>query len=257
MVGAIRVVSVERGHDPGDFALLPFGGAGPLHGSSLGRLLGSKTILVPPAPGVLSALGLLVSSLKSEFARTALQRPPHYDLQAMAAVFAELQDHAERWLAAEEVPQSGRVIRWQASLRYVHQGFELTVAWGGTGVTPEAVAATVDAFHQLHEQLYTFKQEDTPVEIVTLRVSALGQLPRPEIRELPTGGDINEALAGHQDTDFDGERQRTPIYDRARLGAGAKLRGPAIVSQLDATTLLFPGQVAEVARFGSLVIQGG
>ena len=257
MVGAIRVVSVERGHDPGDFALLPFGGAGPLHGSSLGRLLGSKTILVPPAPGVLSALGLLVSSLKSEFARTALQRPPHYDLQAMATVFAELQDQAERWLAAEEVPPSGRVIRWQASLRYVHQGFELTVPWSGTAVTPEAVNATVDAFHQLHEQLYTFKQEDTPVEIVTLRVSALGQLPRPEISELPTGSDVSAALAGHQDTDFDGERQRTPIYDRARLGAGAKLRGPAIVSQLDATTLLFPGQVAEVARFGSLVIQDG
>src|SRR5580704_7982184 len=91
MVGAIRVVSVERGHDPRDFVLLPFGGAGPLHGTSLARLLGIKTILVPPSPGVLSALGPLVSSLKSEFARTALQRPPHYDLAGMAKVFAELQ----------------------------------------------------------------------------------------------------------------------------------------------------------------------
>ncbi len=82
-------------------------------------------------------------------------------------------------------------------------------------------------------------------------------MPRPEIRELPLSGGIDDALVGHQDTDFDGEVRRTPIYDRAKLGAGAKLRGPAIVSQLDATTLLFPGQVAEVARFGSLVIQEG
>src|SRR5262249_27367538 len=160
MVGAIRVVSGERGPDPRAFALLPFGGAGPLHGASLARLLGIKPILVPPAPGVLSALGLLVYSLKSEFARTALQRPPHYDLSGMARVFAELQANAEAWLADEEVPPEGRAIRWQASLRYVHQGFELTVPWAGTAVTPQAIEETIAAFHQLHEQLYTFRQED-------------------------------------------------------------------------------------------------
>src|SRR5262249_13538789 len=143
MVGAIRVVSVERGHDPGDFVLLPFGGAGPLHGASLAKLLGSKTILVPPAPGVLSALGLLVSSLKSEFARTFLQRPPDYDLAGMEAVFAELEAQATEWLADEDVPPEGRTIRRTASLRYVHQGFELTVPWAGTAVTPEAVKGTI------------------------------------------------------------------------------------------------------------------
>jgi N-methylhydantoinase A len=255
MVGAIRVVSVERGHDPRDFVLLPFGGAGPLHGASLARLLGIKTILVPPAPGVLSALGLLVSSLKSEFARTALQRPPDYDLDAMATVFAELQALAAAWLAREEVPREGRVIRWQASLRYVHQGFELTVPWDGATVTREAVAGTIAAFHRLHEQLYTFKQEDTPVEIVTLRVSAIGQLPRPQIHELPAGGPIEEAIVGHQMVDFDGDLRTCPVYSRAKLGAGATLRGPGIIAQLDATTLIAPGQVAEVHLFGGLIVQ--
>lgn len=255
MVGAIRVVSVERGHDPAEFALLPFGGAGPLHGASLARLLGIKTVLVPPAPGVLSALGLLVSSLKSEFARTSLQRPPHYDLPGMASIFAELEGLAREWLAQEEVPPEGRIIRWQASLRYVHQGFELTVPWGGTAVTPEAVDGTIAAFHRLHEQLYTFKQEDTPVEIVTLRISAIGQLPRPDIRELPRAAGIDEAVIGHQEADFEGGTLNCAIYDRARLGAGARLRGPAIIRQLDTTTLLLPGQVAEVHRYGSLVIQ--
>ncbi len=255
MVGAIRVVSVERGHDPRDFALFPFGGAGPLHGASLARLLGVKTILVPPAPGVLSALGLLVSSLKSEFARTALQRPPHYDLAGMARVFGELHESAAEWLAHEGIPEAGRAIRWHASLRYVHQGFELTVPWGGDGVSADSVGATVANFHKLHEQLYTFAQEDTPVEIVTLRVTATGDLPRPALRELPRGGKIEDALVGTQEVDLDEQRRTCPVYDRARLGAGAKLRGPAIISQLDSTTVLFPDQAAEVDKYGSLVIQ--
>lgn len=257
MVGAIRVVSVERGHDPRDFALLPFGGAGPLHATSLARLLGIKTIVVPPAPGVLSALGLLVSRLKSEFARTALQRPPHYDLVGMNAVFAELEAQAAEWLTAEQIPESARELRRMASLRYVHQGFELTVPWVGDNVTDASVAASVAAFHRLHEQLYTFAQEDTPVEIVTLRVSATGALPQPRMRELPAGGKPADAIVGRQDVDFDALRVPTPVYERSRLGAGAKLTGPAIIRQLDSTTVLFPGQVAEVDRYGSLIVQEG
>jgi N-methylhydantoinase A len=255
MVGAIRVVSVERGHDPRDFVLLPFGGAGPLHATSLARLLGVKTIVVPPAPGVLSAMGLLVSDLRAEFVRTALHRAEEPDLGGMARIFAELEAQAAAWLADEDVPSEGSEMIWQASLRYLHQGFELTVPWAGRSVTRESLAATLARFHALHHQLYTFKQEDTPVEIVTLRVGAIGRLERPEIRELPKGGAGEEALAGRQEVDFEGERLPTPVYDRSRLGAGAVLRGPAILTQLDATTLLFPGQRAEVHKFGALVVE--
>jgi len=255
MIGAIRVVSVERGHDPRDFVLLPFGGAGPLHATSLARLLGIKTILIPPAPGVLSALGLLVSDLKSEFVRTALQQPPHHDLRAIAAVFGELEAQGAEWLDREGVPSGGRVLRRQASLRYLHQGFELTVAWAGTEVTPASVAATLAEFHALHERLYTFKQEDTPVEIVTLRVSALGRLPRPRVTELSGRGRAADAALGTQIADFGTESGPTPVYARDRLGAGVVIQGPAILTQLDATTLLFPGQVAEVNRVGALIVQ--
>ncbi|HUK08587.1 MAG TPA: hydantoinase/oxoprolinase family protein [Stellaceae bacterium] len=255
MVGAIRVVSVERGHDPRDFALLPFGGAGPLHGASLARLLGIKTIIVPPAPGVLSAMGLLVASVKSEFARTALQRPPRYDVEQMRQVFSELQTQAENWLEHEHIPRTLRAIRWQASLRYLHQGFELTVPWAGERVAAEEIERTVAAFHALHDQLYTFNQPDTPVEIVTLRVTAEGQLPKPVLRKLAAGDDAQKAIAGEQIVDFDGEARPAPVYDRARLGAGAVLRGPAIVRQLDSTTVLFPGQRAEVHVYGSLIVE--
>jgi N-methylhydantoinase A len=257
MVGAIRVVSVERGHDPRDFVLLPFGGAGPLHGTSLARLLGIKTILVPPSPGVLSAMGLLVASVRSEFARTALQSPPRYDLAGTAKIFAELQREAQTWLDHEQVPQENRATRWQASLRYLHQGFELTVPWAGPAVTEAAVERTVAAFHALHEQLYTFRQPDTPVEIVTLRVTAEGAMPKPAVPPLPRGGPIGDAVVGRQSVDFGGEARLTPVYDRAKLGAGVEIKGPAILTQLDSTTVLFPGQTAEVHAYGSLIVREG
>src|SRR5206468_5401054 len=117
MVGAIRVVSVERGHDPRDFSLLPFGGAGPLHAGALARLLGMSAIVVPPGPGVLSALGLLVSNLKAEFSRTCLQKAGAFDAEAVARVFAELEAEAVAWLDAEGVPEEARRVARYASLR--------------------------------------------------------------------------------------------------------------------------------------------
>lgn len=131
MVGAIRVVSVERGHDPKDFALVAFGGAGPLHASSLARLLNIPAVVVPPAPGVLSSMGLLVADLKNDYSRTFLQRPPRYDLAGIERVFRELETEAAAWLEHEGIPSGDGRIERMAGLRYIHQGFELTVPWSG------------------------------------------------------------------------------------------------------------------------------
>ena len=241
MVGAIRVVSVERGHDPRDFSLLPFGGAGPLHGGALARLLGMSTIVVPPGPGVLSALGLLVSNLKAEFTRTCLQKAGAFDADAVARVFAELEADAVAWLDAEGVPEEARRVARYASLRYQHQGFELNVPWAPRDDTEVAAKATVAAFHRLHERLYTFAQEDTPVEIVTLRVDARGVFPSPAMRELPPAEPLEAARTGTQTVFLETGRAEAAIYARERLGAGARIPGPAILTQLDATTLLLPG----------------
>ena len=254
MVGAIRVVSVERGHDPRDFALLPFGGAGPLHGGTLARLLGMSTIVVPPGPGVLSALGLLVSNLKAEFTRTCLQKAGEFNAGAVARVFAALEAEACAWLDAEDVPSEARRVTWYASLRYQHQGFELNVPWASRDVTDASAAATVTAFHRLHERLYTFAQEDTPVEIVTLRVDARGIFPSPVMRELPPAGALEHARAGTQSVFFEAGRAEAGIYVRERLGFGARIAGPAILTQLDATTLLLPGQAGVVDRLGNLIV---
>jgi N-methylhydantoinase A len=247
MVGAIRVVSVERGHDPRQLTLLPFGGAGPLHGGALARLLGMPRILVPPAPGVLSALGLLVSSLKAAFSRTALQRAGDVDVERVETVFRELERQARAWLDAEAVPEAARQITRWASVRYENQGFELDVPWRGA-------EATITAFHRLHEQRYTFAQEDTPVEIVTLRVDARGTFPPPALPVLPKAGPLRDALCGSQPIHLETGTADCPLYDRAKLGQGATITGPAVLVQLDATTLVLPGQVATVDQVGNLLI---
>jgi len=257
MVGAIRVVSVERGYDPRDFSLLPFGGAGPLHGGALARLLGMATIIVPPGPGVLSALGLLVSNLKAEFTRTCLQKAGAVDIASIARVFGELEREALAWLDAEAVPAEARRIAWHASLRYQHQGFELSLPWSGRQVTEAAAQATVAAFHKLHECLYTFAQEDTPVEIVTLRVDAAGVFPAPAMRELPPAGPLEATRIGTQAVLLEAGPAEAAIYARERLGAGARIEGPAILTELDATTLLLAGQAGEVDRFGNLIVREG
>jgi N-methylhydantoinase A len=257
MMGAIRVVSVERGHDPREFALLPFGGAGPLHGGSLARLLGIPLIIVPPAPGVLSAQGLLVCDLKAEFQRTCLQKANAFDAGAIAQLFARLEAEALAWLEAEGVPIAARRISWHASMRYQHQGFELNVPWPGRQVSEASAGAAVAAFHRLHEQLYTFAQQDMPVEIVTFRVDARGVLPSPASRELPPAGPVEAARTGTQTVFFEAGPAEVSIYARERLGAGAAIAGPAILVQMDATTLVLPGQTATTDRFGSLLIAEG
>jgi N-methylhydantoinase A len=212
MTGAIGVVSVERGHDPRDFVLVPFGRAGLLHGGALARLLGIKTVLVPPAPGVLSALGLLISNLKTEFSRTCLERPPHsFDLDRIAATYAWLEAEAVSCLDAEGVPPDARRLARRASLRYRHQGFELVVPWPSGPVDVASVEAAIAAFHRRHERLDTFAQPDTPVEIVTLRVDALGMFPPVQLPELPPGGDPASAIVGHQPIALAAGRADAPI----------------------------------------------
>ncbi len=255
MLGAIRVGSVERGHDPRDFVLVPFGGAGPLHGGALSRLIGCPVQLVPPAPGVLSALGLLASSLRAEFSRSCVQRKGRFDLGQIGEVFQGLERDALDWLTEEGVSDSARRISWHASLRYEDQGSELTLAWSGRATDQAALDQVLNAFHDEHERLYSFRLDDVPVEMVTLRVDAVGLLPALKLGEIPDRGPAANAVVGRQRVSLAGGPAEAPVYDRARLGAGATFEGPAIVKQLDATTLLLPEQTAEMHKFGSLIVR--
>ena len=244
MVGAIRVVSVERGHDPRAFALVPFGGAGPLHGCALADLLGITTILVPPAPGVLCAEGLLAADLRTEFHRTLASAGLPGDGEARA-VLAELHAAADAWFEAEQVAVGDRVTDEVALMRYQGQGGELAVGFGGS------VAAALAGFRAAHQALYGFVLE-APVELVTLRVEAVGKLPAPVLPRL-TAGPMPAALAMRA-VHFAGGTRETPVLAREALGAGTVFEGPAILTQLDATTLVPPDWTVTVDASGALLL---
>ena len=244
MVGALRVVSVERGHDPRDFTLVPFGGAGPLHGCALAALLGISRVMIPPAPGVLCADGLLAADLKADFSRT-LSKAGAVGVAPAAEVFALLERQATEWFAAEGVPQDARLLSRVALMRYHGQGGEIAVPWTET---PGGIEA---AFAAAHEGLYGFTLA-APVEIVTLRVEATGAMPRPQIASLPQGNRVTplhlrrvHLASGATDV---------PVYRRDTLGAGASFDGPAIVTQLDATTIIPAGWSGTVHPSGPILL---
>ena len=222
MMGALRIVSVERGHDPRDFTLVPFGGAGPLHGCALAELLGIRRVLVPPAPGVLCADGLLAADLKADFSRT-LPRTGKVDIDAARTIYAELSQQADDWLAKEKVTPADRKQTRVALMRYHGQGGEVSVGWVDDAAGVEA------AFGAAHESLYGFKLE-APIELVTLRIEATGRMPAPQRPALRAG--IGAKPQGRHTVHFASGTTEVPIYDRTTLGADDRIDGPAIVTQL-------------------------
>jgi N-methylhydantoinase A len=243
MVGAIRVVSVERGHDPRDFTLVAFGGAGPLHGCALADLLGIARVLVPPAPGVLCAEGLLAAGLKAEFSRTL----PRADQWGTAEpVFAALQAEARAWFDMERVADEDRMFARVALLRYEGQGSELAIVWPGNA------EAAKSAFAEAHRGLNGFTL-DANVELVTLRVEAEARAPVSARSALPAGRGA-EPIGRQIVHDAVGTLE-AQVFDRVTLGAGDRFAGPAIVTQLDATTLVAPGWHADVLATGALLLR--
>ena len=244
MVGALRIVSVERGHDPRDFTLVPFGGAGPLHGCALAGLLGITRVLIPPAPGVLCADGLLAADLKAEFSRT-LPKAGAVDMAAARAIYADLERQADDWLTGEAVAAGDRQTTLIATLRYHGQGGEVAIGWADGKEEVET------AFAAAHQSLYGFVLE-AAVELVTLRVEATGRMPAPPRPQLTAG--TGAKPQGRHPVHFASGRQDVPLFDRATLGVGDRIAGPAILSQLDATTLVLPGWQGEVHASGSVLL---
>ncbi|CAH0202649.1 hydantoinase/oxoprolinase family protein [Roseomonas sp. CECT 9278] len=251
MVGAIRVVSVERGHDPRDFTLVPFGGAGPLHGCAIAELLGITRVLVPPSPGVLCAQGLLAADLKAEFTRSVAQPLESADLARLEQAFDDLEQDAAAWFDRETVPPADRRVERVALMRYEEQGHELAIPWRVADP-----AALGEAFATAHRGLYGFDLPGVAIEVVTLRVEASGLLPAPAPTE-PRGGTAADAVIGRQRILLRDAAVDAPVYERARLGTGASFAGPAIVTQLDATTLVGVGWTARMDASGALMLERG
>jgi N-methylhydantoinase A len=255
MARAIRVISVHRGYDPRDYALVPFGGAGPLHAARLAAELGSPVVVVPEIPGAQSALGLLMTDVRSDFMRTSIVpvRPGNDDL---AAVLADLSGQAVAWFDAEGIEEDRRSVVRGVDMRYTGQNYELGVDVPDGPVTAETIRVLVDRFHDAHERMYGYRAEDDPVEAVTFRVQAVGSVPRATVdRSAPKGTRLADAVVARRLVYLDGSHVDCPVYDRARLDVGHRFTGPAIVEQMDSTTLLLPSDVCEVDEMRNLIIR--
>ena len=261
MVRAIRTISIERGHDPRGFALMPFGGAGPLHARDVAVALGISEILVPPAPGIVCAQGLVVSDIKEDFVashRTELQTANDASIRDLVSGLLE---RTTAWFAAEDIGQEARGLELSFDMRYIGQNFELAV--------PVAAAASLSAdalpgadalrakFFEVHDRAYGYHNPDDPVEVVNFRLTARGHLykepeapPRDGSPPPPEPFETRPVFFSDSETPVD-----TPVYDRAKLLPGQAVEGPAIVEQLDATTPLYPQDRATVDAAGNIVIE--
>ena len=244
---ALRVVSVERGKDPRGYALLAFGGAGPLHQGPLARELGCSLSIVPPNPGVLAALGLLVAPASVDVARTRLQDLAQTDPAALEGAWAALEDEARSLLAVSG--DSARIVR-TVDCRYRGQAYELAV-WAPEP-DPGAIAL---AFHEAHRERYGYVHPAHTVELVNVRVRAEGPQPELPLSRIPPGRGADAALAGERGVVVDGRDRRCPVYRRAGLGEGDSISGPAIVAGPDSTCLILEGQRADVDGLGNLLIR--
>ncbi len=248
MEKAIRVISVERGHDPRDFTLVAFGGGGPLHACALARALRIPRVLVPALPGALSAIGILLADTVRETSRTVMLTGE--EIGNLDGIFAELERQGAVEFAEEGLQG---VAERSLDLRYRRQGYELTVPFDAK--EPERAVA---AFHELHRQRYGFADATRPVEIVNLRLRliAASEPYEPERREL-AAGDGNAALYAERDVSFDGHWKSTGFYRREKLTPGDAIAGPVMVTEYTAATLVLPGCTLHVDGLGNLIVDTG
>lgn len=258
MAKAIRVISVQRGHDPREYTLVAFGGAGPLHAARLARELEIPRVLVPRYPGILCALGLLLSDLKTNYAQTRLMPAAPESLPRMLETFDELERRAIAWFEREEIAPAARTLRRTVDMRYAGQNYELPVAFPDEPNGAALLKALTAGFERAHEQLYGYIAEEEPIQAITFRLEAVGAVRRAELTtHSPATTEVAAARIGERDVWLVETRGfvSCPVYDRERLGPGHRFTGPAVVEQMDATTLLLTGQAAVVDAFLNLIVE--
>ena len=258
MTGILQLVSVQKGVDPRGFVLVAFGGAGPVHAAALAKALQIGTVLVPPSPGVTTALGLLVTDLRHDYVRTYISGTDELDVSGLSHIYREFEADATRLLLSEGVSRSDVQFVREADMRYTGQSYELRVPVGR--MSDELPRKLNAAFFTAHRRQYGFATRDEPTEIVNVRLSAFGAVPRPSRRQVPVGGpSAQAALKAERNVRMPGHAGRAPtaIYDRYRLEANNNFPGPAVVEEFDSTTLVPPGCTVNVDDCGNLVIDVG
>jgi len=254
MVNALKLVSVRRGYDPRDFALIAFGGGGGMHAASLARELRVRKVVIPTKPAVFSAWGMLMTDLRRDYIRTLILRADRVGPQDFLDIYRRMELEAAGDLESEHVSSGDiRLVRY-TDMRYAGQEHAVKVAVPGGAATPQTLEEVKERFHMLHEQAYTFRL-NSPVEFVNFHITALGAVPKPEIPRVQGGDSLKDAHKGKRPVDF-GELGVHPaaIYERDRLPVGGRVVGPAVVEEPSSVTVVFPGQALTMDEFGFLHI---
>ena len=255
MQAALERVSVERGYDPRDFALVASGGAGGLHGSTLARELQMRKVIVPWAPGQFSAWGMLMTDLRHDYIRTHVMPCDDEHLREIDAHFSELERTARTQFEAESFPPERVSIERFLDLRYKGQEHTVRTPIAASDLKNGRIAFVIDTFHELHDQAYSFRQDD-PVEIVNFHVVSWGGVDKPELKKLPPGGfDLEHAGKGERPVVFEGLGEvSSRVFERDLLPLGEPISGPAVIEEPACTTVVCPDQRVHVDEYGNLVI---
>jgi N-methylhydantoinase A len=244
MAEALRIVSVERGHDPREFALIAFGGAGAVHAAALAAELQIPEVIVPPASGAFSALGLVASDLKRDYSRTLYADLRALDPVQVAQALAEMEATASEWLAAAAIPPGRRALLRAADLRYRRQAYELTVPMAQRAITRESLDRLVVAFHDKHRQTYGHANPEEPVQLVNLRLTAIGRLRSLILAQPPAAAPARRRVREVWFPEVGSTP--CPVLWRDGLAAGETFAGPAIIEATDSTIVVPPGWIASV-----------
>jgi N-methylhydantoinase A len=255
MFGALRLVSVEQGFDPRDFALVGFGGAGPLHANALGRLTQAWPAIIPPGPGVLCAYGDATTEVRDEASRTYVKLLGDATSESLSDALAELKARATETLMKDGIELDDQNVTYQADVRYTGQAFQLSITFTEQELATEGLNVLKRQFDQEHTQLFTFALEDGH-EIVMIRAIATAKSTSiPAQKQGDTSVVLEDCLITKSKIYADGEWHTTPIYDRSKLHADLQVPGPAIVCEMDSTSVILPGYIADVDAVGNLLIK--
>lgn len=256
MIRGIRRVSVERGHDPRSFSILCFGGGGPLHAVDLAVGLNIPTVIIPISPGVNSAVGLLVADFRYDYSKTYLKKVSDVNLRELNRHYQGLEEQALQQMLDEKIAREKVHFLRSADIRYHGQGYEIEVPVPGGKLKAEHLEDIKRSFDDSHAKLYGYSQPREEMEIVYVRLAAIGQVKKPEFyRESLGDEDASPAFKGTRMVFMDGKFVETALYDRSRLKPKNRIQGPAIIEQFDSTSLLKAGQVARVDEYFNLIVQ--
>jgi N-methylhydantoinase A len=254
MYGALRLVSVEKGYDPRDFALMAFGGAGPLHANALGRLMNSWPVIIPPGPGVLCAYGDATTRVRAEASRTFIRSFSQTSVKEVTKIFRSLAATASKALDQERIPKKDQTTGFEVDIRYHGQGLQLTVSFELDELEKRGFDVIGEQFDEMHKQLFTFALPQEK-ELVNLRAVVQGKPTSVKALSVPKGGkDPSAAQMAEQNVYVEGKDQKAKLYDRGKLQAGNVIKGPAIVLEMDSTSLILPGHSGQVDDCGNILI---